>query len=128
MFDLKKWIAKVTQYISKAQTSYAFNLTRASTISGGYGYGRYDGAINVVRINLDFNNGNTAIATSKTLFTIPEEYRPSSTKYGNGIVWTGGASSPLATGARFSVNTAGEVKQGASNNTTRGFAYIEYLL
>ena len=128
MLDLKRWIAKVTQYISKAQTSYAFNLTRASDISAGYGYGRYDGAINVVRINLDFNNGNTAIATSKVIFTIPEAYRPSSTKYGNGIVWTGGTSSPFAAGARFSVNTAGEVKQSSSAHTTRGFAYIEYLL
>ena len=128
MFDLKKWIAKVTQYIADSRAPVRFSLTRASSISGGQGRGIYDKSTNIVRINAYFNNGDTGIGTSAGIFTVPADYRPSTAKEGSGMVFTGAATSPIAAGSAFTVGTDGTIKQNMSVNTTRGFCYIEYVL
>lgn len=106
----------------------SFVLERDSGISGGQGYGIYDSRSGIVRINFNYNNGDTTINTSTPLFTVPSEYRPNNNKSGSGVVWTGGASSPLMAGAVYSVNTEGIVKQSTSGYATRGFGYIEYTI
>lgn len=105
-----------------------FDLTRNSSISAGEGKGVYDRSTGLVRITLMFNNGNTAIASQTILFTIPSAYRPREATNGQGVVWTGATSSPAMAGSNYPVNTEGGIRQNSSNNTTRGFGYIEYTI
>ena len=114
--------------IADMQSPEVFTITRNSSISAGEGRGIYDKVSKIVRINLYFNNGDTGISTGDTIFTVPAAYRPSETKRGSGIVYSGAASTKLTAGSAFIVDTNGAVKQQQSPSTTRGFGYIEYVL
>lgn len=105
-----------------------FTLTRNSSIASGGGKGIYDRRTGVVRISLQFNNGSTAIPTTTNLFTIPTEYAPKEVTGGIGLIWNGAVASPSMSGASYFANTEGGIRQSASNNTSRGFAYIEYVI
>lgn len=103
----------------------SFNLTRnTANVSSGSGKGIYDKASKTVRIYLQWNNTDN-VSSNATLFTIPSAYRPSSAVTGYGIVRTSG-DVPLP--ATYSVSTAGEVAQTASNAARGGFSMIEYIL
>lgn len=115
--------------IADMQSPVEFELTRSSSISSGEGYGVYDKVSKIVRINCYFNNGDTGIPATAAIFTIPSEYRPSEDKSGSGMVYTGAATNKLPSGAGIQARaTDGAIRQIASNNATRGFGYIEYVL
>lgn len=103
-----------------------FTLTLASGISTGEGYGIYDKTSGIVRINFWYNNGNTAIPATDTLFTVPQDYRPSENKLGSGMYWV--PTNSLCAGAQARVNANGTVVQSGSGAKTRGFGYIEYAI
>ncbi len=126
--DISGAIAEHEEDISQINdnlSATSFNLTRnTANVSSGSGKGIYDKASKTVRIYLQWNNTDN-VSSNATLFTIPSAYRPSSAVTGYGIVRTSG-DVPLP--ATYSVSTAGEVAQTASNAARGGFSMIEYIL
>lgn len=125
MNTLSSLLNFIGQVIADIKGAEEFTLERNTDISGGEGYGVYDKATNLVRLNFAYNNGTTVIPITTPIFTVPQAYRPSSPKRGNGFVYT---TTPVAAGATYSVATNGEITQRATNTGTRGFGYIEYKL
>lgn len=102
-----------------------FTGTRSNAISRGECFGTYDPNSNVVTLIYHFNN-NADIPTSRTLFTIPEEYRPTTTRYG-GATYTIGSGGSVANYNGYITN-GGIIRQDISNNCRSGFGVIKYIL
>ena len=101
-----------------------FSGTRDAAISSGTCYGTYDPLTGLVTLTFNWTD-NSAVATSATIYTIPEDYRPSETKYGAGIEGATDAN----TATRVSVNSSGVIKQaGSSSNSKFGCGVIAYYI
>lgn len=100
-----------------------FTGTRSNAIYRGECFGTYDKNSNSVTLIYHFYN-ESDIPTSYTLFTIPEKYRPTTTKYG-GAFYTVGSSWISYNGY---VTSGGIVRQGVSGSCRSGFGVIKYVL
>lgn len=100
-----------------------FTGTRSNAIYRGECFGTYDKNSNSVTLIYHFYN-DSDIPTSYTLFTIPEKYRPTTTKYG-GAFYTVGSSWISYNGY---VTSGGIVRQGVSGSCRSGFGVIKYVL
>ena len=65
----------------ETEQAVTFTGTRSNAISRGECFGTYDANSNTVTLIYHFYNGSD-IPRSYTLFTIPEEYRPTTSRYG----------------------------------------------
>lgn len=98
----------------------AFTLGKYSSTETDFtGNGFYDESTNTVTIYLSTRPSSSM--TTAIMAYVPQAYRPSSTKYGIGII------NNYPTGSVF-VTSSGEIKQGASSSFSSGFCVIEYVL
>ena len=102
----------------------AFVGTRSNAITRGDCYGMYDPNAQTVTLVYHFYN-TSDIPTSYTLFTIPEEYRPTTARYG-GCFYT--TSDPSYISYQGYVTNGGIVRQGLSSKVRSGFGVIKYIL
>ena len=103
-------------------------IMRNPSISNGAAFGFYDTASRTVRINFRCSNTDSAgpIATGTTLFTVPDEFKPvGRNRYGSVMEMN---SNNVAGVGRCSINTSGEIKQGASSSARYVIGIIEYVL
>lgn len=109
--------------ISIVNEAEEFTGTRSNAIYRGECFGTYDPNSNSVTLIYHFYH-NSDIPISYTLFTIPEKYRPTTTKYG-GAFYTVGSSWISYNGY---VTSGGIVKQDVSGSCRGGFGVIKYIL
>lgn len=101
----------------------SFNPTRnTSNTTSGAAKGMYDARSGLVRISINFNHSSD-ISTGTELFTVPTTYRPTANVQGNGFFQTAGG----MTAGSITVNSSGQISQGASNACRSGFGYVEYI-
>lgn len=101
-----------------------FKATRNSSINRGDCWGLYNKQTNLVTLNFHFYH-TADLTTSTTLFTVPSQYKPSSTKYGTLLFVNGGGTA----GAYYcSINSSGIIVQNAGSTIRQGVGIIEYLL
>lgn len=110
---------------TSVEQAVTFAGTRSNAISRGECFGTYDKNSNTVTLIYHFYNGSD-IPTSYTLFTIPEEYRPTTTRYGAATYTTGsGGSVSIYHGY---ITNGGLVRQDISGSCRSGFGVIQYIL
>ena len=107
------------------EQAVTFTGTRSNAISRGECFGTYDANSNVVTLIYHFYN-NSDIPTSYTLFTIPEEYRPTTTRYGAATYTTGSGGS--VSSYHGYITNGGLVRQDISGSCRSGFGVIQYIL
>lgn len=107
------------------EQAVTFAGTRSNAISRGECFGTYDKNSNMVTLIYHFYN-NADIPTSRTLFTIPEAYRPTTMRYG-GATYTIGSGGSVSNYNGYITN-GGIIRQDISNNCRSGFGVIRYIL
>lgn len=107
------------------EQAVTFAGTRSNAISRGECFGTYDKNSNMVTLIYHFYN-NADIPTSYTLFTIPEEYRPTTTRYGAATYTTGSGGS--TTNYHGYITNGGIIRQDVSGSCRSGFGVIQYIL
>ena len=107
------------------EQAVTFAGTRSNAISRGECFGTYDKNSNTVTLIYHFYN-NADIPTSYTLFTIPEEYRPTTTRYGAATYTTGSGGS--VSSYHGYITNGGLVRQDVSGSCRSGFGVIQYIL
>lgn len=107
------------------EQAVSFTGTRSNAISRGECFGTYDKNSNTVTLIYHFYN-NSDIQISYTLFTIPEEYRPTTTRYGAATYTTGSGGS--VSSYHGYVTNGGLVRQDISDKCRSGFGVIQYIL
>lgn len=107
----------------QVEEAVAFTGTRSNAIYRGECFGTYDKNSNLVTLIYHFYN-TSDIPTSYTLFTIPEAYRPTTTRYG-GAFYTVGSSWISYHGL---ITSGGIVRQDVSGSCRSGFGVIQYIL
>ena len=120
-------IDKIMDYLANkfASPVEEVTFTRSSSISTGAAYGLYDKFTDTMRINFRASN-NSNISTSAVLFKIDDAfrgYRPSEAKSGSCMEMN---SSSVAGIGPCTINSNGEIKQGASNAARYIIGVIEY--
>lgn len=120
MLDLKKMLKKISEQF----TCEEFTCTRNSNISRGDCTGVYDKASGKVTLKFHFY-GTADVQSSVNIFTVPQKYRPSSTKSGAAVYVT---NSNATSAYLCSVNASGSVYQTLGNTIRQGFGIIEYKL
>lgn len=110
---------------TSVEQAVTFAGTRSNAISRGECFGTYDKNSNMVTLIYHFYN-NADIPTSRTLFTIPEAYRPTRMRYG-GATYTIGSGSSVMNYNGYITN-GGIIRQDISNNCRSGFGVIKYVL
>lgn len=111
--------------ISIVNEAEEFTGTRSNAIYRGECFGTYDPNSNVVTLIYHFYN-NADIPTSRTLFTIPEAYRPTRIRYG-GATYTIGSGGSVSSYNGYITN-GGIIRQDISDNCRSGFGVIQYIL
>ena len=111
--------------ISIVNEAEEFTGTRSNAIYRGECFGTYDPNSNSVTLIYHFYH-NSDIPTSYTLFTIPEKYRPTTTKYGAATYTTG--SGGAVSNYHGYVTSGGIVRQDISGSCRSGFGVIKYIL
>lgn len=109
----------------EVEEAVTFTGTRSNAISRGECFGTYDKNSNVVTLIYHFYN-TADIPTSYTLFTIPEAYRPTTTRYGGAMYTTG--SGGVATTYHGYITNGGLIRQDISSSCRTGFGVIQYIL
>ena len=109
----------------EVEQAVTFAGTRSNAISRGECFGTYDKNSNVVTLIYHFYN-NADIPTSRTLFTIPEAYRPTTMRYG-GATYTIGSGGSVVNYNGYITN-GGLVRQDISGSCRSGFGVIKYVL
>ena len=107
------------------EQAVTFAGTRSNAISRGECFGTYDKNSNMVTLIYHFYN-NADIPISYTLFTIPEEYRPTTTRYGAATYTTG--SGGAVSSYHGYITNSGLVRQDISDHCRSGFGVIQYIL
>ena len=107
------------------EQAVTFTGTRSNAISRGECFGTYDKNSNTVTLIYHFYNGSD-IPMSYTLFTIPEEYRPTTTRYGAATYTTGSGGS--VSSYHGYITNGGLVRQDISGSCRSGFGVIQYIL
>lgn len=97
-------------------------FTGTKNTDSGYCYGSYDPLTGLVTLDFCWLD-DTSISTSTKLFTVPEDYRPSSAQSGAGVC----GSTSINDYCRCSVNTSGEIKN-LTHNSKMGFGSIKYYI
>ena len=110
---------------TSVEQAVTFTGTRSNAISRGECFGTYDKNSNTVTLIYHFYN-TADIPTSYTLFTIPEAYRPTTTRYGGAMYTTG--SGGVATTYHGYITNGGLIRQDISSSCRTGFGVIQYIL
>lgn len=110
--------------IKAVDPAETFTGTRSNAISRGECFGTYNKHSKEVTLVYHFYNSSD-IPMSYTLFTIPEEYRPTTSRYG-GCFYT--TSDPTYVSYQGYVTNGGIVRQGLSGKVRSGFGVIKYVL
>lgn len=109
---------------TSVEQAVTFAGTRSNAISRGECFGTYDKNSNTVTLIYHFYN-NSDIPMSYTLFTIPEEYRPTTSRYGGANYTT---SSGSVSNYHGYITNGGLVRQDISDQCRSGFGVIQYIL
>ena len=117
---VKKMLTKICERF----TCEEFTCTRNSSIPRGDCTGIYDKASGKVTLTFHFYT-TTDVQSSTNIFTVPQKYRPSSTKSGAAVYVT---NSNATSAYLCSVNASGSVFQTLGNTIRQGFGVIEYKL
>ena len=107
------------------EQAVSFTGTRSNAISRGECFGMYDQNSNTVTLIYHFLN-TSDIPMSRTLFTIPEEYRPTTERYGAATYTTG--SGGAMSNYHGYITNGGIVRQDISDTCRSGFGVIQYIL
>lgn len=110
-------------FYAENPSSVTFTGTRSNAIYRGECFGTYDYATGFVTLIFHFYH-TSDIPTSYTLFTIPSQFRPSTTRYGAAFYTVG--SSWIS--YHCYVTNGGIVRQDVSGSTRSGFGVIKYIL
>lgn len=105
----------------------SFTGTRGAGLTAGDCYGIYDKWTNTVRLYI-VGSKSTNGSTGEILFTIPSSYRPSSSVSGGAIFGAMVSGTIQTTAGSVTINTSGQITQGATGYLRAIYSVIEYSL